>query len=180
MFSDLTFARGIDLKTYKPIGEGTVFSNPLQRIVALYSFDKMVAGAQWSVLWYRDGKLIYYETNPWTDTTGGYGYVERDASPDQWQPGNYEIQIFIGTDWKTVGDFVVEGAVNTSTPTHPPTATITATLTRMPWPTATLTRPPIPTLTVTPSWTAVPTATLAPTITHPPTDTPWPSQTPKP
>jgi hypothetical protein len=183
VFSSLTFGREIDLKTYTLLDEGTVFSNPIKQIVALYSFDGMTTGVQWTVLWYRDGELVYHETAAWDDTTGGYGSVARVASPDQWLPGKYEVQIFVGQDWKSVGRFVVEGMPDTATPTRIPTATLADTATRVPpaTPTITLTRPPnltfTPTRTPGPTSTRLPTSTLMPTRTPRPSDTPWPSQT---
>jgi type VI secretion system secreted protein VgrG len=180
VFSPLVFAREIDLKTYTPIDEGTVFLNPIRRIVAVFSFDGMTTGVQWTTLWYRDGQLVYYETIPWADTTGGYGFVERVAAPDEWLPGAYEVQIFVGNDWQSVGRFVVEGEPPTATPTRAPTATKANTATRVPRATSTVTRTRLPSPTATPSWTPAPSATRAPTRTLLPTDTPWPSQTPAP
>jgi hypothetical protein len=177
LFSPLVFAREIDLTTYAPVEPGTVFSNPIRRIVAIYSFDGMNTGVQWTVLWYRNGELIYSETSPWKDTTGGYGFAERIAAPDEWQPGEYEVQIFVGLDWKSVGRFVVEGVVPTSTATRLPTATITETATPLPRPSATSTSTRPPTLTLAPTSTVPPTMTRRPTLTLRPSDTPWPSPT---
>jgi len=70
--------------------------------------------------------------------------------------GIYEVQIFIGTDWKKAGFFTVEGVP--PTPTTTPTPTRTPSLT----PSATLTLTPIPTDTPTPSRTPLPTATESP------------------
>lgn len=177
IFSPLVFAREIDLKTYQAIDEGTVFINPMRKIVALFSFDGMASGVQWTSLWYRDGKLIYYETGPWKDTTGGYGYIEYVAAPDEWLPGDYEVQIFVGNDWVTVGRFIVDGMPNTATATKQPTATRKPTATRVPTQTPTLTLTKQPTLTFTPSQTRRPTSTPQPSATRRPTDTAWPSAT---
>jgi hypothetical protein len=168
LFSPLNFGREIDLKTYTLVNDGTVFLNPIRRIVALFSFDGMSTGVQWTVLWYRDGQLVYDDTAPWQDTTGGYGFAERVAAPDEWLPGNYEVQIFVGQEWKSVGRFVVQGQPDTATPTHVPTSTIADTATRLPVLTSTVTQTRQPTFTITPS------------RTRPATDTAWPSQTPSP
>jgi hypothetical protein len=178
VFSPLVFGQDIDLTTYQPVGEATVFTNPIERIVAIFSYDKMQSGVQWTTLWYREGKLVYYETKPWDGNTGGYGFTERVAGPSEWQPGEYEVQIFVGTDWKTVGRFVVQGDVPTSTPTRAPSATITETNTSLPTSSPTITKTPLPTWTRAPTRTPLPTTTRAPTRTRLPTDTPWPSPTP--
>jgi type VI secretion system secreted protein VgrG len=180
LFSPLIFGQGIDLKTYAPIDSATVFINPIRHIVAIYSYDNMVAGTQWTALWYRDGKLVYYETKPWDGSTGGLGSTERIAAPDEWLPGEYEVQIFVGMEWKSVGRFVVQGISDTSTPTRAPAATQTNTPTHRPSPTATITKTIPPTWTLAPSRTLLPTMTRVPTRARPPTDTPWPSLTPSP
>jgi hypothetical protein len=174
----MVFGQDIDLTTYQPVGEATVFTNPIRRIVAIFSYDKMQAGVQWTVLWYREEKLVYYETKPWDGNTGGYGYAERIAAPDQWQPGEYEVQIFVGLDWKSANRFVVEGNAPTSTATKAPSATITETPTNPPTLSPTITKTPLPTRTFAPTRTPIPTSTRAPTRTRLPTDTPWPSPTP--
>jgi hypothetical protein len=154
VFSPLSFGRDLDLKTYTLIDPATSFKNPVRRIDALFSYDKMTTGVQWTALWYRDGQLIFYETNPWKDSAGGYGYTERIAAPEEWLPGNYEVQIFVGQEWVTVGRFVVEGLAPTSTAAPRPLNSPTARATLQP------------------------TATHAPTRTSRPSDTPWPSATP--
>ncbi len=80
----------------------------------------MVNGSQWSSLWYRDGVLVYYESAPWNGGTGGYGYTDWDPKPEDWLPGNYDVQIFVGTEFKISGQFVVTG-----TPIAGPTTTAT-------------------------------------------------------
>jgi hypothetical protein len=171
VFSPLTFGRGVD-NNYQAVNPGTVFTNPIRRIVAVYSYDKMQNGVQWTVLWYRDGELLYYETAPWQGGTGGYGIVEWNPGEAAWLPGNYEVQMFVGMEWKVVGRFSVQGEPNTATPTP------TASLTRTP----TLTRPPSNTPTATrtrrPTTTPAPTNTRVPSRTPMPTDTRWPTSTP--
>jgi hypothetical protein len=179
IFSPLVFARGIDLKSYEPVDSGTVFENPIERIVAIYTYDQMIPGAQWTALWYRDGTLLHYETAPWDGTTGGYGFTEWAPDPSEWLAGEYQVQIFVGTEWKVAGRFIVEGEAPKPKPSPRPSATITYTSTRKPPPTVALTSTPFPTLTPVPSNTRPPTSTRKPSATPAPTDTPWPSPTPK-
>ena len=178
IFSPLVFGRSIDLTNYQAVDPGNVFQNPIKRIVALYSYDNMVPGAQWTALWYRDGTLVHYETAAWDGTTGGQGYADWAPDPSEWQPGNYEVQIFVGLDWKVVGRFTVKGKAPAAKAT--PRASATVTDTASPVTHFTLTRTPtlVPTSTPPPSATPPPSSTLQPTLTRPPTDTPWPSVTP--
>ena len=125
----------------------------------VYTFDGMVPGVQWTALWYRDGKLVHYETKPWGDYTGGYDFVEWEAPASEWLPGIYEVQIFVGLEWKVVGQFRLEGDAPTAIPTSTPSLTPTPS------------RTPTATRTATSTCTPIPTSTLRPTITPPVTDT---------
>jgi hypothetical protein len=190
VFSTLTFSKKVD-ENNLPVDPQTEFKNPIGSLYATFSFDKMVAGTQWTAVWYQvaNWKMICYETKPWDASTGGYGYTECAASADLWQPGEYEVQLFVGQVWSSSGRFVVTGT--------PPTATATASPSRTPLPTAT----PKPTSTITPTRTETvtlgpsltPTASLTPTITitrtpsmtptitqtRPPTSTMKPTITPR-
>lgn len=165
VFSPFVFAKDID-SLFRPVRPDTVFQNPVGQILAVFSYDKMIDGSQWTALWYRDGELIHYESLVWNGGTGGLGFSEWRPDAEAWSPGNYQVQIFVGLELKVVGDFIVEGAPVTSTPTVTKTNTITLT------PTITLTNTIGPSLTPTP---IPPTQTPYPTLTRTPVT---PSQTP--
>ena len=40
---------------YPAISPATVFQNPVGHICAIFSYDKMLPGVQWTAIWYRDG-----------------------------------------------------------------------------------------------------------------------------
>lgn len=173
VFSPIVFARRITDENL-PIDPAEGFENPIDTIYATFSFDRMMPGSQWTALWFRDGELIYYETKPWNGASGGFGYSDCLITADQWFPGNYEVQIFVGELWKISGIFSVIGEPPTPVPTETPL------------PTETSTQPPA---TITPSLTDTPIPTIAATNTsQPPTDTasveptatitPGPTQTP--
>jgi hypothetical protein len=151
-FSPLQFAGVVE--NYKAVDPQTVFQNPVQKVFVVYSYDGMSDGVQWTMLWYREDELLKYDTSPWDGGTGGYGQYELDLPAEKWLPGTYQVIFFVGTDWKTIGEFRVTG--------NPPTPTATP----YPSPTSTTTRTPVPT------WTIRPSDTLWPT------DTRWPTPTP--
>jgi hypothetical protein len=146
IFSPLTFS--LAASDYQAINPQTVFQNPIQRILATYSYDNMTDGAQWTAVWYQNGELLAFETSPWEGGTGGYGQFELTMESSRWLPGVYQLVFFVGSEWKVLGEFRVMG--------DPPTPTST----RMPSQTPTITK------------------TLVPTFTPFPSDTRWPSQTP--
>jgi type VI secretion system secreted protein VgrG len=103
---------------------------------AVFTYDQMVPNSQWTALWYRDGRLVHYETIPWDGEVGGYGFTEWEAPAEEFLPGTYEIQIFVGLEWKVVGQFLLQGDAPTPVPTP--------SLTPSPSPTATATDIPSP------------------------------------
>jgi len=194
VFSELVFTDGLD-EEYQPLEQGTEFDNPIDHMYAIFSYDGMIKGSQWSALWYRGSELVHYETIPWDGETGGLGFTDWDPDSSEWLPGEYEVQLFVGLDWKQSGRFTVTGIPPTSaptdTPTNTPTPTRTLTPTRTPRPSVTatlipsetLTRTPYISPTRTPSKTPWPTVTktpVTPSITPQPTQTFLPTRTPRP
>lgn len=170
-FSPLIFATSLDGE-FQPVNPDTVFQNPVGHLYAWFSFDKMTLGSQWTALWLRNSELVHFETSPWSGSTGGYGYTDWNPAAQEWLPGTYEVQLFVGLEWKVSGIFTVEGEA----PTPAPSATSTST--RTPTATATGTRTPLPT--ASPSATASGTPTFGPSPTAtplPPSSTPRPSAT---
>jgi len=118
VFSPLQFTR--DCSNFTNFTPATVFENPTTYICAVFTYDQMVPGAQWTALWYRDGKLVHYETIPWDGQVGGYGFTEWRAPASEFLPGTYEVQIFVGLEWKVVGQFIIQGDAPTPLPTQTP------------------------------------------------------------
>ncbi|MGD0750725.1 MAG: hypothetical protein ABSA23_04885 [Anaerolineales bacterium] len=145
VFSRLQFSRSV--VKYKAVDPQTSFQNPVQKIFITYSYDKMTNGVQWTMLWYREGKLLIFDTSPWGGGTGGYGEYELDLPAEEWLPGTYQVIFFVGIDWKVVGEFRVTGEPLTATPSTFPSLT------------PTMTKSAIPSLTPRPSDTRWPTVT---------------------
>ena len=124
VFSAIQFSTEFD--GLNPIDPKTVFELPVQTMYGGFDYNNTIPGVQWTALWYRDNQLVCYETNPWNGGTGGIGgYTECDDPIGGWQPGTYEVQIFMGYEWKVVGRFIVLGELATPTPTSTPTLTPT-------------------------------------------------------
>ena len=149
VFSPLTFSTKIDETTKQAIDPQTVFENPIKVIYATYSYNNMTPGAQWTAVWLREGQQICLETHPFEGNTGGYDWASCANPVGGWQPGRYELQIFIGEEWVAVGAFLVQGNPPTPPPTITPTFTRTPTRTPAPTSTPVLTQTPPP-LTSTP------------------------------
>jgi hypothetical protein len=146
VFSTLQFTT--DGFGYPVSNPGTVFQNPVGHLYAIFTYDQMMPGTQWTALWFREGVLVHYQTIPWDGGTGGVGFTDWNPSPDQWIPGLYEVQNFVGEEFVGNGRFLVQGA------------------------------PPTPAPTITPTFTKIPTHTPTASSTPTPSKTPLPSDTP--
>ena len=173
IISPLVFAKGID-EEYNPVDPGTVFKNPVGHLYAIFTYNNMENGSQWTALWYRNSsELVHYETKPWDGGYGGYGNTDWNPPHEDWLPGEYEVQIFVGQRWIVSGPFTVEGEAPTPMPSSTPTRTPTSSQTPAPSRTPTQTRTPTPTRTST--HTPGPSPTRQPSLTptpRPPTSTP--------
>jgi type VI secretion system secreted protein VgrG len=111
IFSVIEFSTQIDKGVL--FNTTDVFNLPISQMYAGFSWDKMALGVQWSAVWLYEGEVICFESEPWKDSTGGYaGYSDAcnsQLTPDQWKPGNYEVQIFVGQTFKTSGRFLIAG-----------------------------------------------------------------------
>lgn len=111
------------------INTSDTFTVPITQMYGGYTYDKMVTGVQWTAIWLYEGNLICYETQSWNFSPGGAGYTDacnKQLTTDQWKPGEYEVQIFVGQTWKSSGRFTILSAqqpVNAS-----PSASLTSQL----------------------------------------------------
>ena len=171
VFSTLQFTT--DSSTYPVANPGTVFQNPVNHLYAIFTYDQMLPGVQWTSLWLHEGQLVHYETKPWDGATGGSGFTDWNPSPDQWVPGIYEVQIFIGEKFVGNGRFLVQGNAPTPIPTFTPTFTRIPTHTLTPSSTPTQSKTPLPSATATITLTLKPSSTFTSTkISHKGTSTP--------
>jgi hypothetical protein len=145
VFSPLQFSTVYE--NFECVAPSTTFVNPIRSITACFSYNNMSPGVQWTALWYHEGELVHYETLPWDGTTGGLGFSQWAPPPEMWQAGAYDVQVFVGLEWKVVGQFVVSGEPITSTPSITPSPTLSPTITQTPSITPTFNQTPNPTST---------------------------------
>lgn len=144
VFSPLQFSTVYD--NFECVAPSTTFVNPIRSMTACFSYNNMQPGVQWTALWYRGNELVHYETLPWDGTTGGLGFSEWTPPPDMWQPGTYYVQVFVGLDWKVVGQFIVSGEPPVPVPSMTPSATVAPALTDTPLPVQVQTQTPFPSI----------------------------------
>jgi hypothetical protein len=95
------------------------FANPVRRLFGAFTYNNLLDGVRWTALWLRDDEVVCIETQLWDGGTGGYGYTECEV--EQWLPGEYEIRVFFGEQWKVSVRFQVSGDPPTVTPSVTPT-----------------------------------------------------------
>ena len=123
VFSPIQVARRLD-GLNQAVNPADTFENPVRILYGAFSYDFLSDGVRWSAIWYRGSEVVCFETLAWDGGTGGYGFTE--CEPEQWLPGEYEIQLFLGETWKSSSRFTVTGEPPTATPSLTNTAEPTA------------------------------------------------------
>jgi len=171
VFSGITISKDLNLEDYSPIDPGVEFEYPVKKLVATFSYDKMIENVQWTVVWYRDDEMVFFETIPWEYAAGGYGYAEVTNEAAGLLPGMYLVEMYLGYELYSSAEFMITGTAPQPTNTKAPTSTPTASQTKAPTPTPTASHTRIPTSTPTATHTRIPTTTPTASQTRMPTIT---------
>lgn len=107
-----------DIADNTPVNPNVEFELPVGKLYGTFTYNFMVDGAQWTVLWYFGETIVCEESSPWDVGTGGYGYTE--CEQDEWAIGEYEIQAFLGTNWITSTRFRIVEVIENQEPSSTP------------------------------------------------------------
>ncbi|MBN2085062.1 MAG: hypothetical protein JW748_07530 [Anaerolineales bacterium] len=140
----LIFAKSIT-PDLQPVTPGTSFQNPIQKIYVVYPYKNVNDGVEWTIIWYKNGELFGWNSKPWYGGPEGIGVSSWSMAPEYFPHAAYEVQIFVGGEWKQSGLFWITGD------------------------------PPVPTSTLTPSITRQPSQTETPTVRKSEVETPFPT-----
>jgi len=105
VLSPIEVARQID-SNIQPVNSSNIFFLPVSKLFGAFSYNNMQEGVQWTAIWYLDGEVVCVESIAWDGGTGGYGYTE--CEQEAWIEAEYEIQIFIGEQWKVSTSFLIQ------------------------------------------------------------------------
>jgi len=126
--SSIEVASRLD-RSNRAVSPKDAFVSPGGVLYGAFTYNFMQDGVRWTAIWYRGSTIVCLESKPWDGGTGGFGYTECDPQ-EGWQAGDYEIQMFVGTEWKVSVRFEVLSGTPTPTaipteapsPTAPPTS----------------------------------------------------------
>ena len=107
IFSPLSFSKST--KDGVVVENITEFKLPITTLFGGFSYDRMAVGTQWTAVWLYGEEVVCSETKAWNYAPGGYGYTDCTRPAENWKPGKYEVQIFVGQTWKTSGTFTILG-----------------------------------------------------------------------
>ena len=112
IFSPLSFAEETDNGVV--VENFTEFIPPVATLFGGFSYDRMTTGVQWTAIWLYGDEVVCSETKAWDYAPGGYGYTDCTRPPEEWKPGRYEVQIYVGQTWKVTGEFFILGDQGTT------------------------------------------------------------------
>jgi hypothetical protein len=99
----------------RPLDAREEFAQAPRRLFGAFTYDGLQDGVRWTAIWRRGETVVCLESKPWDGGTGGYGYTEC-APGAGWEPGEYEVQMFLGETWWVSARFRILGASGTATP----------------------------------------------------------------
>jgi S1-C subfamily serine protease len=105
-FSDISFGLldllGNDIQVGYVLGVGDV-------ITAQFIYRDMADGLPWSAVWYFGDIEVRRDDNTWQDGPNGAQTINIRADESGLLPGRYRLELYIGDDLATQGDFVLAG-----------------------------------------------------------------------
>lgn len=92
--------------------QGNGFVLPTGNIAAAtFIYQNMTDGMEWTPIWYYEGVEVFrpQEQSVWIDGASGAKTVSIEV-PEGLQPGNYRLELYIGTIMAATADFTIAGA----------------------------------------------------------------------
>jgi hypothetical protein len=80
----------------QPVDPGSVFAPGFDTLFIFYAFDNMNWGVPVTRALYRDGELTFAAQDPWNYYPSGRAYYYFFDLNQTYEPGDYEVQLFIG------------------------------------------------------------------------------------
>jgi hypothetical protein len=90
----------------EPVDPGTEFPPGDHRIYLFISYEGMANGVAWTFAIYRDGELVDSATQMWEWGATGKTYLYFKP-PGGYEPGLYEMQVFVEEQLQGVAQFVI-------------------------------------------------------------------------
>ncbi len=98
----------------QPVSPGNEFPPGDQRVYLFFAWESMRNGNMATFAWYKDGEFLDFCSDTWLwGMVEGRDWGERGHTsyycklPAGWEPGNYEIHVFIETRLQGVAQFVI-------------------------------------------------------------------------
>ncbi|MDY6877314.1 MAG: hypothetical protein SWK90_14070 [Chloroflexota bacterium] len=95
----------------QPVGMGTEFPPGDHRVYLFVSYEGMANGVAWTLALYREGEFMDGTTQLWEWGERGQTYLYYKP-PEGYEPGTYEMHVFIETRLQGVAQFVITEGVD--------------------------------------------------------------------
>jgi len=99
----------------QPVGPGTEFPSGDHKVCLFFTYEEMKKGVATTFAWYKGEEFIDFCSDTWlwgVAEERNWGKDGRAAycckPPEGWEPGTYEIRVFIETRLQGIAQFVIK------------------------------------------------------------------------
>ncbi|MGQ9583783.1 MAG: trypsin-like peptidase domain-containing protein [Anaerolineae bacterium] len=118
-FGPITFAEGIDRKG-NPVRPGTTFEIGIAELYAIFDYQGMEDGWNWTRRWSIDGRTVVDDTRAWSGGESGKNFHIYVYSDDVLPPGEYRLDLLVEEELVRSGTCSIRGTPRpTPTPVSP-------------------------------------------------------------
>ena len=113
-FGPITFATDINDR-FEPVNPTRVFSETVKRVYAVFPFQGMRRGLNWTQVWYFNGLVFLRDQSTWEWGTAATSYVYTKPRG----AGTYRLELYVNDTLVASGSFVVQGPAAIGGPKNP-------------------------------------------------------------
>jgi serine/threonine protein kinase len=112
----IVFATGVTDDS-QPVGAGTTFSEDIQEIHAVFSYEGMSEGDAWERRWFQDGEEVGSGSGVWDSGESGTFDLSLTGGGEPLGSGTWKLEIYVNGELAQSGTFVIQAS---ATPTNTP------------------------------------------------------------
>lgn len=107
VFADAHFAAANSPEEAPEAPAGSNFTTEVNTLYALFDWQQITQGTEWTVRWFVDNDLFFEEKLRWSGASQGENYLMRLSNPQGIPDGSYRVELTVGAVRLTVTEALV-------------------------------------------------------------------------